>query len=162
MRHSRSWHDRLVLIFGLVSISPAISYTQSLADVGLGNRVQLVMRDSLRQGPVFPARQTVVGRFVRATADSVWLRPAGASEFGVARSAITGASVSRGNSRLRSALMFGLGAGFSLALGVAVDQIDTKREHRARDTWIAGGVGLGGGMIVGALSPYEHWRGVRP
>ena len=61
-------------------------------------------------GPCLPAGQTVVGQFVGATRDSVWLRPDGASEFGVARNAVRRASDSRGASRLRSALTYGIGA----------------------------------------------------
>jgi hypothetical protein len=152
----------LLLITSLVSTAPADAHTQALSDVQPGNRVQLTMRDSLRQGPIFPARQIVVGQFVRATLDSVWLRPAGASEFSVARIAIKRASESRGASRLRSALTFGASLGFGFAAAVAIDQIDSDRDHRTRDALIAGGVGLGAGLVVGALSPYEHWRSVRP
>jgi len=162
MRNATSWFPRVLVLAGLLSTLPVASRAQSLAEVTPGNRVQLIMRDSLRQGPILPARQIVVGQFVRATADSVWLRPTGASELSVARYSIKRAKVSRGTSRVRSALAFGFGLGFSFATAVAVDLVDTNRDHRARDAWTAGGVGLGAGMIVGALSPYEHWRGVRP
>lgn len=162
MRKAMSWFPRVLVFASLACTLPLASRAQSLAEVTVGSRVRLIMRDSLRQGPVFPARQMVVGQFVRANADSVWIRPTGASEFSVARQTIKRARVSRGTSRARSALAFGFGLGFSFATAVAIDQIDSDRDHRARDAWTAGGVGLGAGMIIGAISPYEHWRGVRP
>ena len=140
---------------------PVAASAQSLDAVRPGNRVQLTIRDSLRPGPITFSRQVMIGRFVRATTDSVWLRPMGASEFSVARANITRARESLGASRVRSAFTFAFGLGFALAAAEAIDQIDCKRDHRGRDVLIAGGVGFGGGMIIGAISPFEHWRGLR-
>lgn len=162
MRQPRSWFWQLLLAVVVTSGAAAVAVrAQTLADVRPGERVQLTLRDSLRQQPVWPARQVVLGQFVRASVDSVWLRPTGASEFSVARPALKGARVSRGASRRWSALTFGLSAGFGFAAAVAIDQIDTGRDFRTRDVLIAGSVGLGAGALIGAISPYEHWRSVR-
>lgn len=161
MRKSGLFLRQLVLVAGCAAL-PALGQSQTLGDVSSGSRVQLIVRDSLRQGPVFPARQIMVGQFVRATTDSVWIRPTGAAEFGVARREIKRASVSRGASRLRSALTLGAQFGFCLAVGVALERVDGDNDIHGRDVWIASGVGLGAGLALGALSPYEHWRGVRP
>ena len=134
---------------------------QTLSETSSGARVQLVLRDSLRQGPVLPARQMVVGEFIRATADSVWIRPYGASTFGVARPLIKYARVSRGTSRLRSALTLGFGWGFSVAAAVAIEQLDEDRANERRDLWVGAGVGFGAGVLLGSVRPFEHWRSVK-
>lgn len=162
MRQTAWWFRRSLLIAACCGAFPYVADAQSLIDVQSGIRVQLTVRDSLRQGPVAPARHIVIGRFVRATADSVWVRPDHASALSVARASITGASVSRGASRLRSALTFGAGVGFSLATTVAIEQIDSGRQHRVRDAAIAGGAGVVAGIGIGALSPYEHWKRIHP
>ena len=161
MRRPGMWCHQAALVASLVGAFSAAAQRPSLTDVRPGDRVRLIMRDSLRQEPVLPTRQTMVGQFVRATSDSVWLRPAGASEVSVARPEIRRASVSRGASRLRSAFTFGASVGFAFAAAIAIDQIDHDSNNRARDALLAGGVGFGGGMLIGALSPYEHWRDLR-
>jgi hypothetical protein len=150
-----------VLFALFISTVSAVAHSQSLSDVQAGQRVQLTLRDSLRQEPILSPRQIVVGQFVRLTGDSVWIRPVGASDIGVARLAIKKARVSRGASRLRSALTLGFGLGVGFALSVAVDHIDTDREHPKRNALIAGGVGLTAGTVVGAITPFEHWRDIR-
>ncbi len=147
-----------LLVVAIAGARPATTQAQSLTDVRAGSRVQLTIRDSLRQTPIWPSRQVIVGQFMRATSDSVWIRPVGASEFSVATRSITRAQESRGASRLRSALTYAFGCGFGFAAAVAIDRIDTDHEHKGRDVLIAGGVGFGGGLIIGAISPYEHWR----
>ena len=84
MRKVRQWTPAALLAVGMVVSSFAAANAQTLADVHPGSRVRLVLRDSLRQEPIFPARQVVIGQFVRATSDSLWLRAYGASEFSVA------------------------------------------------------------------------------
>jgi hypothetical protein len=134
----------------------------TLAETPPGARVQLVLRDSLRQGPVLSPRQMVVGQFVRATADSVWIRPHGAAALGITRPFIKTASVSRGTSRWRSALLLGGTWGLCFAAGVAVDQSDEAQEHEGRNVLVGAGVGLGAGVLLGTVRPFEHWRRVRP
>ena len=134
---------------------------QTLAETPAGSRVQLTIRDSLRQGPFQRARQNVIGQFVRANTDSVWLHLRGTGEFGVARTSITKAQVSTGASRWKSSLLLGVGWGLGMAAAIAIDDLDHDHEHRARDAWIGAGVGLGAGLVVGATLPFEMWRGVR-
>ena len=150
------------VLVGCASPHALIAQSRTLAETPPGERVRLVVRDSLRQGPVLPARQSIMGLFVRATADSVWIRPDGASGLAVAHHAITRASVSRGTSRVRSALTHGLAWGLGFAASVALDQLDEDHEHKGRDALIGAGVGLGAGALLGAVRPYEHWRRVRP
>ncbi|MBL7650518.1 MAG: hypothetical protein JNK74_30605, partial [Candidatus Hydrogenedentes bacterium] len=135
---------------------------QTLADTRTGERVRLVIHDSLRQGVFQRRRQDVIGHFVRANPDSVWIRPLGASDLGVARTAIARASVSSGASRWKSALLLGVGWGLGMAAAVAFSDENTDDGHRGRDIWIGAGVGVGAGMVVGAKLPFELWRGVKP
>ncbi len=158
---NRRTHPCLVAFLLCAGTSLLSAQARSLTDVAAGARVRLTVQDSLRQQPIIPARQVMVGEFVRASADSVWLRPVGSGEVGVAREFIRGAAISRGASRWRSALTFGAGFGVLVALSVWSDQVDRNVDHRARNVWIGAGVGLGIGTIIGAISPYEHWRGIR-
>lgn len=151
----------LAVITWCASPHRVIAQQRTLGETRPGERVQLVLRDSLRQGPLLPARQTVMGQFLRATADSVWIRPHGASELAVARPVIRHARVSRGTSRLRSALLLGVGWGLGFGASVAVNQLDEHHDHRGRDVVIGAGVGLGAGVLLGAVRPYEHWRRTR-
>lgn len=152
------------LLIGALYLSPNVLSAQrpTLSETTSGQRVQLVLRDSLRQGPLLPARQLITGKFVRANADSVWIRPYGASEFGLPRPLIKYARVSRGTSRVRSALTLGFGWGISFAAAVALDGIDDDDDaNNGRDALIGAGVGFGAGAIIGSVRPFEHWRSVR-
>lgn len=143
---------KMMLIVIVSAGSSRMSTAQSLTTVAPGTRVQLVLADSLRQGPLFAARQVLVGTLTRVTADSIWLQPKGVAEFSVSRAAIRSARASRGVSRVRSAATFGLGLGLTAAtLQLA------KRDSRD-DVLGVGGVTLGVGIILGASSPFEHWR----
>ncbi|MFN8574256.1 MAG: hypothetical protein U0132_19555 [Gemmatimonadaceae bacterium] len=150
-----------LLLLTSLNVKPAMGRAQSLADVRAGNRVQLTILDSLRPTALSFSRQTIIGHFVRSSADSVWIRPVGASEMGVARINIKRAEESLGASRTRSALVYGFAVGLSLAATISVDMIDSHNDHRGRDALIAGGIGFGGGVIIGAVRPFEHWRGLR-
>lgn len=108
------------------------------------------------------ARQDVVGQFVRAGADSVRIRPMGASDLGVARSSIARARVSLDASRWRTAFLLGIGWSLGMAAAVAIDELDHDHDHRGRAALIGAGVGFGAGVLVGASRPVEWWRGVRP
>ena len=131
------------------------AYAQSLTTVVPGTRVRLSLDDSLRQGPLLPARQTITGRLLRATTDAVWLQPAGAASFSVSHDAIATAWASRGASRSRSAIASGIGLG----LAAAAIQL-TQQDHQDRALAMGGG-GLGLGILIGAFRPYEQWRRLR-
>ena len=162
MRNMRRRLPCLVLALVAGALAPRDTRAQTLADTRAGERVLLVLHDSLRQGPFQRSRQDVIGHFVRATTDSVWIRPRGAGDLGVARSAIARASVSTGASRGKSALLLGAGWGLGMAVAVAIDESDHHSGHRVRNTWIGAGAGVGAGLVVGASLPFEMWRGVKP
>ena len=136
------------------------SHAQALSDVPADSRVRIVIADSLRQGPIFPTRQRVVGVLVRTTTDSVTLRLMGSGHFSIARSTIKGAQVSRGVSRGRSAVTFGIATGL---LGALVVYNDGPKggSHQTQNMLAGGGLGFGVGALIGALSPFETWRRIR-
>lgn len=138
--------------------APARAHAQRLADLPPATRLRLLLPDSLRQETLAPRAQYVVGRFVRATDDSVYLEMSGTAPFGVARAGVP-MWVSRGASRGRSALRAGLLLGLVSAYMIHTD-ID-GRFHQSNDAMVAGSIGFGVGAIVGALSPWERWRRLR-
>jgi hypothetical protein len=139
--------------------APAQAHAQRLADVTPATRLRLLLPDSLRQGPFAPRKHYVTGQFIRATADSVYLQMSGAAPFGVARAGVP-MWVSRGASRSHSALRAGAALGLFSA---AVTYTDGRqgRYHQTSDALVGGAIGLGVGVIVGALSPWERWRRLR-
>ena len=145
---------QLVLVV-TVGAAAQVGHAQSLATLSLGTRVQLVLKDTLRQAPLTSGRQVIAGTLVRVTTDSVWLRLNGVAPFGVTRTAITSARASRGVSRLRSAVTFGLG------IGLAATALELGYEGERRSVLAMGGVGLGVGAVIGAISPFETWRRLR-
>ena len=138
---------------------PAHLPAQLLADVTPATRLRLRLPDSLRQQPLAPRKHFVTGQFVRATADSVYLQLSGAAPFGVARAGVP-MWVSRGASRAHSALRAGAALGlFSAA--VTYTNGRQGRSHQTSDAMVGGAIGLGVGVIVGAVSPWERWRRLR-
>ncbi|MGV3708591.1 MAG: hypothetical protein ACO1Q7_07095 [Gemmatimonas sp.] len=132
-----------------------MTHAQTLTTLAPGTRIRLVLVDSLRQGPVSPARQILVGTLIRTTNDSVWLQPRGAAAFSVSRAAIRGARASRGVSRVRSAVTFGVG------LGLTAVAFQLAKNDSHDDVFGVGGVAFGVGAVLGASSPFEQWRRVR-
>ena len=139
--------------------APAHAYAQRLADVTPATRLRLLLPDSLRQGPLAPRRHFVTGQFVRATADSVYLQMSGTAPFGVARAGVP-IWVSRGASRGRSATRAGAALGLFSAAIIYTDGRQ-GRYHQTSDALVGGAVGLGVGLIVGAVSPWERWHRLR-
>lgn len=150
------------LVVAASAVAPRDTAAQTLAETRAGERVRLVIHDSLRQGVFQRRRQDVIGHFVRATTDSVWIRPLGAGDLGVARTAIARANVSSGASRWKSALLLSVGWGLGMAAAVAFSDEGNDDGHRGRDIWIGAGAGVGAGVVVGASLPFELWRGVKP
>jgi len=139
--------------------APAQAHAQGLTDVPPATRLRLQLPDSLRQVPFASRKQFVTGQFVRATADSVYLQMSGSAPFGVARAGVT-MWVSRGASRGQSALLAGAALGL-LGAFVAYTDGEQGRYHQTSDAMVSGAIGLGVGIIVGALSPWERWRRLR-
>jgi len=146
-------------VYALSLGAPAQAHAQRLADVAPATRLRLLLPDSLRQAPLTPRKLFVIGQFVRATADSVYLQMAGSAPFGVARAGVP-VWVSRGASPGRSALLAGAALGVFTAAVVYTDG-EQGRYHQGSDAMVGGAIGLGVGVIVGALSPWERWRRLR-
>jgi hypothetical protein len=138
---------------------PAQVHAQELADVAPATRLRLLLPDSLRQQPLAPREHFVTGRFVSATADSVYLQMSGTAPFGVARSGVP-MWVSRGASRGQSAVLAGVALGMLSAVVIYTDG-EQGRYHQTSDALVGGAIGLGVGAIVGAVSPWERWRRLR-
>ena len=139
--------------------APAQAHGQGLADVAPASRLRLQLPDSLRQVPLASRKQLVTGQLVRATADSVYLQMSGSAPFGVARAGVP-MWVSRGASRGQSALLAGAALGLFSAFVVYTDG-EQGRYHQTSDAMVGGAIGLGVGIIVGAVSPWERWRRLR-
>ena len=139
--------------------APVQAHAQRLADVTPPARLRLQLPDSLRQAPFIPRKQLVTGQFVRATADSVYLQISGAAPFGVARAGVP-MWVSLGASRIHSALQAGAAMGLISAVVVYTDG-PKGRYHQTSDAMVGGAIGLGMGLIIGAVSPWERWRRLR-
>lgn len=146
----------IVAMVAFISLAN-IAAAQRLEEPQVGSRVRIGMRDSLRATPVVRPGFWVMGTVVRATQDSLVLHVGGANPLSVARRDITGLAVSEGSSRARSAVEHGLFAGVLFAFATyTVD--NTERDLRGRNVAIAAGSGVALGAVLGALSPFEHWR----
>src|SRR5437868_1457420 len=84
-----------------IALHGSALFAQPLERLPAGSRVQLVVKDSLRQTPLDAARQAFTGTLTRISNDSVWIRPLNASELGVARTSLQAVRISRGRSRAR-------------------------------------------------------------
>ena len=102
------------------------------------------------------APHAVRGELVKVTADSLTLLiHASASPVSFALDSIRGLEISRGVSRGRTAIKFGLQAAplwGAMSLG---DRDDVS-------PFIWAGAGFVFGAILGALTPQEHWKRVFP
>jgi hypothetical protein len=149
----------MLVLYSACVGAPAHAHAQQLSDVPPASRLRLLLSDSLRQQPLAQRKQFVIGQFVRATADTVYLQMSGAAPVGVARSGVP-MWVSRGASRGHSAFLAGTALGL---IGAAVTYTNGEqgRYHQTSDAMVAGAIGLGIGVIVGAVSPWERWRRLR-
>lgn len=156
---SRAW----TLIFVATVASVGLIRTaaaQAPEEPSVGNRIRVKLPDSLRVAPFWRRELSVTGRLVRATPDTLVLHVGGANPLAVSRTSVTELSVSEGSSRARSALSNGFWSGLSMAaLRYAIES--DARDQDNRRIAIAGGAGFALGALVGALSPFEHWRKVR-
>ena len=123
-----------------------------------GSRVRIAVDDSLRQAPYTSRSRSLIGTLARGTSDTLWLHVAGPDTVRVPRSTVRWMEVSRGASRLSSALEQGFFVAviFGLPAYGAADDRDEKREAVA----IVGGTAVLA-AIIGAVRPYERWRRVR-
>lgn len=146
---------KMLVFFSVFGIAESAG-AQPLLIVTPGTRVLLEVKDSLPQMPISRARQRLIGTLVRANNDSIWIQPLGASTVGISQQSVVNARASRGVSRGRSALIFGL----TLAMTAATVQYLQDRDDHER-LGIAAGAGAGVGVVIGAISPFEQWRRIR-
>ena len=126
----------------------------------VGSRVRIGVPDSLRASPFVRRGQWIAGTLVRATQDTLVLHVGGANPLYVARRDVTELSVSEGASRVRSAADHALYAGVLFAISTYyVDHAEGSVQ--GRHVALAAGSGVALGALLGALSPFEHWRKLR-
>lgn len=133
-----------------------VSHAQTLTQLPANTRIRVILPDSLRQGSFSPKQQFIAGELVRVTTDSLTMRVKGAGDLSMPLLNIRQIRASRGASRGRSAFISGVALG---AAGLLV--VNASRRYTNNDMWVAGGVGLGVGAIMGAISPFETWRRIK-
>jgi hypothetical protein len=143
----------------LVAGAPRPAPAQVAAPLPVGARVRLELADSLRQAPFARRAQWIVGTVVGEREGVLQLQVGPADTLRVARASVRRAAVSRGASRLASAVEQGVTAAF---LGLAISALDTRTgARRGRDLGIGAALGAGIGVAIGVASPYERWRTLR-
>ena len=152
-----------VVLLGALATTAAAQFP---AEVTAGTRVRLLLPDSVRQAPLQPRRQVLLGSVVRIGADTLYVAvPGTTGALAVPKDSLEGLSVSLGvPSRTESALRRGVewAVGGALAFLVAHQTADDKEFGSAGEAAAIGaGVGFGIGAIVGAISPSERWRRIR-
>ena len=158
MRH-RSWKFLPVALAASIGLTRPVA-AQRAEDPSVGSRVRIGLPDSLRAYPLVRREQWVTGTLVRTTPDSLVLHVGGGNPLYVARRNITGLQVSEGSSRGRSAVTYALLSAMVYASATYLVD-DAEGVVQGRRVAIAAGTGVALGALVGALSPFEHWRKVR-
>ena len=121
-------------LFGVTLCIVATCGAQSSDSVAVGARVRVILRDSLRQWTFAPRTQTLIGTVVTRNADTLTLTIGAADTARVSRPQVRGLAVSRGTSRLRSAIA-------QAAFGALVGSV---LSDRAWPRWA--NVGVAGGL----------------
>ena len=150
------------LLAGLAAPAAA----QFPAELAAGARVQVMVPDSVRQEPLWPRQQTLIGTVARVGGDTLYLvLPSTTGEVAVPRSSIRTLAVSRGvPSRAESALRHGARVALTgAATFFLMRQADADGPYRSpgEAAAIGGAIGFGIGAILGAISPSERWRTLR-
>ena len=124
----------------------------------VGSRVRVTIPDSLRPDVVQPRARSVIATLARATPDTLWLEIGSPDSVRVARTTVRRLEVSRGASRVESALQQGFVFGaMGYMLVHSISDHPDKRERALRVGLTAAGVAA----LLGAVRPYEHWRRLR-
>lgn len=148
-------------------LAPATPAAAQFPDaVATGVRVRIVLPDSVRQAPLQPRDQTVIGTVARVGGDTLHLAiPSTSGTVAVPRSSVRRLSVSLGvPSRPESAARHGLAWAAAGALGFFLARSGDEGSSFASDgeaAAIGAGIGFGIGAILGAVSPSERWRRLR-
>jgi hypothetical protein len=153
-------------LVGVLLLSVAQPAHGQLDSTLVGQRARVRVRDVHRQAELLPPVLELRGTVLSVTGDTLALRlPSGGPPVSIPRSAITGLAVSRGvPSRLESAGRRALEwAAVGACLGFLYLQSPTRDPGNTWEDAIGTGASLGAfaGLLLGFISPYERWRGVR-
>ena len=158
---------RWSFLAGLLHLAFAMpALAQFPTEVAAGRRVRIIVPDSVRQEPLRPRQQVLLGTVSAIGGDTLYLSvPNTTGTLAVPRSSVRQLSVSRGvPSRLASAFRHGVELAAAGALSFfAAYQFDDEASFRSggEAAAIGAGVGFGIGAVLGAVSPSERWRRVR-
>jgi hypothetical protein len=132
----------------------------------VGHRARVRVRDVHRQAEFVPPVLELRGMVLSVARDTLTLRlPSAGTLVPIPHSAIAGLAVSRGvPSRLESAgrRMVEWGA-VGAALGLLYLHSSIRDPGNTWEDAVGTGASLGAlsGLLVGLISPYERWRGIR-
>jgi hypothetical protein len=142
--------ERLVCAFFVLCVFHFVHGVARAQNAPLpGQRVRIAISDSLRVVPFAKRLRPMIGTLQSVSHDSIWVLLANGSATAINRQSVQTISTSRGASRMRSALEQGVFGGLLLY----VVSGGTRKHQLSAAT-----VGLGIGSVVGAISPYEHWK----
>ena len=156
----------LLAISLLLTLTVSAGAQQYPADVVAGVRVRLAVRDSVRQEPLWPRQQMIIGTVATVGSDTLYLAvPSTTGTLAVPRESVRQLSISRGvPSRTASAFLTGLEWAVAGALSFWAAQHyndDEAFDSDGQAALVGAGIGFGLGGLIGAVSPSERWRRVR-
>ena len=139
-------------VLAFVTVSSPL-HGQAWESVAPGMRISIRVVDSLHPGD--PGRNAVVGTVLHHDSTSFYLRVTSADTLRVSRASITRLAVSKGRSRVRSAVTYALFEGALFSLLVPASHKGTNDFYRSF------GAGALVGGTIGAALPGERWRRVK-
>lgn len=158
---------RLALVAALCLAVPVAAAAQFPAAVQPGARIRVWLPEPVRQLDGPSRRQVLRGTVGAVAGDTLRLLvPATAGLLAVPRSSIRRLEISRGQSRVASAIERAVGGAMGGAITWALLNDPRRRggPHYPTD-WRAAGVGATYGASIGAvlgiLAPHEQWRRLR-
>ena len=153
-----------MLLLGALAAPAGAQYP---AEVTAGVRVRLLLPDSVRQEPLQPRRQTLLGTVTRLGGDTLYVAvPGTTGTLAVPRESLHELSVSRGvpsrpESALRHGVEWALGGALAFLVAHQADDDDEPFDSAGEAAAVGAGIGIGIGALLGAISPSERWRRVR-
>lgn len=155
----------ILLALALLGVHAFTAAAQFPGAVAPGARVRLVVPDTVRQAPLAPRQQVLIGTVVGVGQDSLQLEmPYLSGTLMVPRQNVRELSVSLGvPSRTESALREGLQVALLSALVFVATDDGNERfgENLGERAAVGAGVGFGVGAMLGAVWPSERWRRLR-
>ena len=140
---------RRCLVCTLASATPLIA--QQMETVTVGVRDRLTLRDSVCAQPFTRQTTPLIGTVISSTANDFTLAVGARDPVRITRPSIRSVQISRGASRRRSAI----------ARGIKGEVVGTLRRGEASERVLGAAIGTGLGVVIGLLSPFEHWRSFR-